>query len=53
MEIAYAEERDFPDHAPEYQRMVCDQRGTDRMDWTAALALARSINNAPVAGRPW
>jgi hypothetical protein len=44
MECGDAEERDFLDHVPQFQRMVADVRGVDRMDWTAALAVARALN---------
>ncbi|HEY9410986.1 MAG TPA: hypothetical protein VIP77_15515 [Jiangellaceae bacterium] len=57
MEVAGAEERDFPDHVAQYQRMVAQLQGfesrgvqvvqwVDRMDWTAALALARFVNGS-------
>lgn len=60
MEIAGAEERDFQDHIPQYQRMVAELRGfetqgaevthwVDRLDWTAALALARFVNGTTPA----
>lgn len=39
----HAEERDYPNHLPQFRRQVCDTFGTVRDDWTAALAAARLV----------
>lgn len=42
-----AEEREFPNNLPEFRHMVVDGYGNTRHDWTAAVALARQILEAP------
>lgn len=41
-----AEERDFPNNAVNWRRMVVDTWGSSRHDWTYALRLARVINRS-------
>jgi hypothetical protein len=44
MECDDAEEQDFPEHVPLWQRMVVDHRGEGSFAWTTALNLARVVN---------
>ncbi|TYB69684.1 hypothetical protein FXF51_05855 [Nonomuraea sp. PA05] len=44
MECEDAEEQDFPEHVPQWRRMVVDHRGEGSFAWTTALVLARVVN---------
>lgn len=46
MECDDAEEQDFPEHVPQWRRMVVDMAGEGSFAWTTALQIARIVNGA-------